>query len=220
MKHYSGNAVNYPCLSAALAIVILCVFGSHAQTFNQDPGHKEYLSVNGVKFSSPKGFDAQRLTTNEKVAYVPHEKYDLGLLVAVAEGPMDAEYTEGLASLAASHLFPKEKEGYSWKKLDGYEKVSKYEVGGGMLQGFNGHQRVVMQYRQLKVGGKDIVVGYSFGLGRGNEAKVLFDRNLGGDSMPGWYAQAHVIASITGEKYIDINPGTSVIAAPPPGLKN
>ena len=220
MKRYSRNAVNYTYLVAAVAIIVLCIFSSHAQTFNQDPGHKEFLSVDDLKVSLPNGFDTQRLRLSDKVAYVPHQKYDLGLLIGVAEKPIDAEYTERLASLAASHLFPKEKGGYHWKKLlAGYQKVSKYEVGGGMLQGFNGHQRVLMQYRQLKVSGKDIVVGYSFGLGRGDEAKVLFDRNLGGDSMPGWYAQAHIVASITGEKYIEINPGTS-IAAPPPGRKN
>jgi hypothetical protein len=33
-------------------------------------------------------------------------------------------------------------------------------------------------------------------------------------SMPGWYAQAHVIASITGEKYERINPGTEIIGTP------
>lgn len=220
MKHYSRNVANDARIpgtfSAALFIMVLCVCSSHAQTFNQDPGHKEYLSVNGVKFSSPEGFDTQRRKVNERVAYVPHEKYDLGLLVAVPEKPVDVEYTGWLASLAASHLFPKETGSFSWKKLDGYQKVSKYEVGGGMLQGFNGHQRVLMQYRQLKVSGKDIVVGYTFGLGRGTEAGSLFNRNLGGDSMPGWYAQAHVLASITGEKYVEINPGTSIIAAPPP----
>ena len=31
--------------------------------------------------------------------------------------------------------------------------------------------------------------------------------------MPGWYAQAHIIASVTGEKYEQINPGT-VISGP------
>ena len=220
MKRNSRNAVICTHLLAALAVLVLYVFSSLAQTFNQDPGHKEYVSVNGVKFSSPNGFDTQRLKVNENVAYVPHQKYDLGLLVAASEKPIDFDYTERLASLATSHLFPKEKGGYSWKKLGGYQKVSKYEVGGGMLQGFNGHQRVLMQYRQLQIGGKDIVVGYSFGLGRGPEAGRLFDRNLGGDSMPGWYAQAHIIASITGEKYTEINPGTSIISAPPPERKN
>jgi hypothetical protein len=208
-------------LTIAVAVTALGITNL-AQKINLDPGHKEYLLVNGVKFSSPNGFGTQQSESNEQVAYVPHQKYDLGLLVAAPEKPIDDDYIRGLASLAASNLFPSEKPSYSWKRLEGYEKVSKYEVGGGMVQGFNGHQRVLMQYRQIKVRGKDVVVAYTFGLGRGNETKLLFDRNLGGDSMPGWYAQAHIIASITGEKYDEINPGSDfpIITAPPPGRKN
>lgn len=225
MKHSSQNPDGHTPLSTgliiAITLIVMCVGISSAQKLDQDPGHREYLSVNGVKFSSPNGFDAQSLKTKEQVAYVRHQKYDLGLLVAVPEKAIDDDYIEWLAPLAASHLFPGEKASYSWKRLEGYKRVSKYEVGGGMLQGFNGHQRVLMQYRQVKINGRDVVVGYAFGLGRGNETKLLFDRNLGGDSMPGWYAQAHIIASITGEKYDEINPGTSfIIAAPLPERKN
>lgn len=84
--------------------------------------------------------------------------------------------------------------------------MSKLEVRGGMLQGFNGRQRVFIQYRVLKAQGKEVMVGYVFGLGEEEQASMLFERNLGGDSMPGTYAQAHVIASITGEKYNTIIP--------------
>ena len=226
LKHKSRNPAGHIRLSGVLmiSIVLSVLVISHggAQKLNLDPGHKEYLLVNGIKFSSPNGFGTQLLKTDEEVAYVPHQKYDLGLLVAVPGKPIDGDYIGWLASLAALNMFPNEKPSYSWKKLEGYQRVSKYEVGGGMLQGFNGHQRVLMQYRQIKVNGKDVVVAYTFGLGRGSETKLLFDRNLGGDSMPGWYAQAHIIASITGEKYDDINPGTgiNIITAPPPRRKN
>jgi hypothetical protein len=48
------------------------------------------------------------------------------------------------------------------------------------------------------------------------DAKWLFDLDgSAGMSMPGWYAQAHIIASVTGEKYERINPGTELIAVPP-----
>lgn len=32
------------------------------------------------------------------------------------------------------------------------------------------------------------------------------------DPVPDWYAQAHIIASLTGEKYTEINSGTSIKA--------
>lgn len=200
-----------------LALVALFVNGSNAQEFNQDPGHKEYLSINGLRFSSPNSFDTGRLKSTEQVMYVPHEEYDLGLFVAVPVKPVDADCVRELSTLVASYLFPKNRAEYSWKKLEGYRKVSKFEVSGALMQGFNGRQRVLVQYRQIRVNGREAIVGYTFGLGRGTEAKQLFEQNLGGDSMSGRDAQAHVIASITGEKYKEINPGTfSTIELLPP----
>ncbi len=69
-------------LRLLLAFAFLCAGVSNAQKLSQDPGHKEYLSISGVRFSSPNGFDAQRFKTEANVAYVPHQKYDLGLFVA------------------------------------------------------------------------------------------------------------------------------------------
>jgi hypothetical protein len=200
---------------AALILIALWVDDSNAQELDQDPGHKEYLSINGLRFSLPNDFDTRRLKATDQIIYVPHEEYDLGLFVAVPDKAVNAEYIRELSALVASYLFPKEKPGYSWKRLEDYWKVSKFEFGGGMMQGFNGRRRVLVQYRQIRVSGREAIAGYTFGLGRGSEAKRLFEKNLGGDSMPGWYAQAHVIASITGEKYKEINPGTSFISAPP-----
>lgn len=201
-------------LLATLALLLICLSNIRAQKLNQDPGHKDYLSISGIKFSSPDGFAIQRKKIVGEVVYVPHEKYDLGIFVAIPDKLVGDEYIQQLSNLVAGHLFPKEKNAYSWKKLDAYEKVSKFEVGGGMFQGFNGQQRVFVQFREIKINGKDVIVGYTFGLGRGDEAKVMFERNYGGNSMPGWYAQAHIIASITGEQYEDINPGTMIISRP------
>jgi hypothetical protein len=64
--------------------------------------------------------------------------------------------------------------------------------------------------------GREVLVGYITQLGNDhNEARYLFEQEGAcGMSMPGWYAQAHILASITGEKYEQINPGTSIIAEP------
>ncbi|HEX5731961.1 MAG TPA: hypothetical protein VF131_03920 [Blastocatellia bacterium] len=196
------------------------ISGTSTQSSYTDPGHKEYVEVGDVRFSCPKYFSLQQKQTNNQIAYMRHDKYDLGLIVAVADQSIDDEYINRIAALVSSHLFPKESSPYSWKRMEEYQKVSKFEVGGGMVQGFNGHQRIFLQYRILKSKGKEVVVGYGFGMGTGKEAGILFERNLGGDSMPGWYAQAHIIASITGEKYEQINPPGSRIAAPPPPGKN
>ena len=204
-------------LLTALALLALFAPDSAAQRLNQDPGHREYLTVGGMRFSSPNGFASERRQATEQFVYIPHPRYDLGLFVAVPERTVNSEYINNLASRFASYLFPNEPPRYAWKQLEeGYRRVSRNEEEGGMIQGFNGQQRVLMQYRQLDINGKRVIVGYAFGLGRGNEARALFERNLGGDSMPGWFAQAHIIASLTGERYEEINPGTVIYGRPAP----
>ena len=196
---------------------MLSVSGASAQGLIQDPGHSSFLTVENVKFSCPKDFACQRSRADGAAVYIPHLKYDLELVVGVVPSDAGRETIEQLARLAASHVFPKERAPYLWKHLGpdnliaAGKHVSKFETGNGALQGFNGKQRVVFQYRQVKANDKEVIIGYLFGLGRGGEAKSLFEQNLGGDSMLGWYSQAHIIASLTGEKYTDINPGTEIV---------
>jgi hypothetical protein len=208
-------------LTAQLPTVVVClslICATNAQSINTDPGNKETLSISGVTFSCPKHFNIEREHIDKEFVYMRHDKYDLGLFVVATEKTdVDNDYVHKLANLMSNYLFPQELETFSWKQLGGYEKASKFEIAGGMMQGFNGLQRVFVQYRQLHITGRQVIVGYVFGLGRGDDARQLFERNLGGDSMPGWYAQAHIIASITHERYDQINQPGSRIAARPPG---
>jgi hypothetical protein len=195
---------------------LLVAAGSQAQSMNSDPGHKEYVSLGEIQLSCPNEFNVQRQHTNDTLAYMQHKEYELALFVGVANQKVDNEYIKQLITTVSSYLFPKEKPSYKWKRLDSYQKMSQLESGGEQLQGFNGKQRLSMQYRKLKVQGKEILVGYVFTLGGGDLAKELFDRNLGGDSMPGSYAQAHIIASITKEKFENLTRGGLISAPPPP----
>jgi hypothetical protein len=195
---------------------LLIVASSKAQSMNSDPGHKEYVSLGEIQLSCPNEFNVQRQHTNDTLAYMQHKEYELALFVAVANQKVDSEYIKQLASTLSAYLLPKDKPSYKWKPLDAYQKMSQFESGGEQIQGFNGKHRLCVQYRKLKVQGKEILVGYLFTFGDGDLAKELFDRNLGGDSMPGSYAQAHIIASITKEKFENLTRGGLISAPPPP----
>jgi len=94
------------------------------------------------------------------------------------------------------------------------QKVSDFQTGGGNTKGLHSKRFIQTDYIVLHVR-RDVIVGYVSKFGRDNEAKFLFDfKGPAGMSMPGWYAQAHVIASVTGEKYERINPGTVIIGTP------
>lgn len=195
---------------------LLVVGSSKAQSMNSDPGHKEYVSLADVQFSCPKEFNVQRPQTNDTLAYMQHKEYELALFVTIPNQKVDSEYIKQLASTLSAYLLPKDKPSYKWKRLDAYQKMSQFESGGEQIQGFNGKHRLSVQYRKLQIQGKEILVGYLFTFGDGDLAKMLFDRNLGGDSMPGSYAQAHIIASITKEKFENLTRGGLISAPPPP----
>jgi hypothetical protein len=198
-------------------ILIVLISGSaSAQLPSQDPGHKEDAEVAGVKFSVPNGFNLEK-SPDSTVAFMRHDKYDLALFVGVPGRQVDDEYLTGLSNTLVSLLFPKEK-GFRWKLLPSGsdKKVSKFQTASGNTKGYNGDKLFQTDYITVKVDGREIMVGYITRLGQySNDEKYLFDqKGAGGFSMPGWYAQAHILASVTGEKYEQINPGTVIRATP------
>lgn len=143
-----------------------------------------------------------------------HEQYDLALFVAVPGKQADDQYLTSLSNRLVSQLFPNEKS-FRWKLLpsDSDKKVSRFQTADGSAKGFNDKKLFETHYISVKVKDREILVGYITQLGQfSNNAKFLFDlKGSAGMSMPGWYAQAHILASITDEKYEEINPGTFII---------
>lgn len=186
-----------------------------AQLPSQDPGHKEYAEVGGVKFSVPKRFDLQK-PSDQNIAFMLRAEYGLGLFVAVPDGTINEAYLTKLSNNVAAKLFPQDR-GFDWKILphESSQKVSDFAVATGNTKGFVPKKLVQTDYIALNVNGRNVIVGYVNRLGSDADARYLFNlKGPAGMSMPGWYAQAHVIASITGEKYERINPGTKITGAP------
>ena len=187
-----------------------------AQSNSQDPGHKENAEIADVKFSVPKRFNLEK-SSNPRVAFMRNESIGhLALFVAIPKEKVNDKYLTQLSNTLVSLLIPEEKD-FKWKVLPPFSerKRSKYQTGKGNTKGFNQRKFFQTDYKILKVKNREIIVGYITKLGEDREAKFLFDtdRPMGG-SAPGWYAQAHIIASITGEKYEEINPPTILRTAP------
>lgn len=185
---------------------------------SQDPGHKEDAEVARVKFSVPQDFSIEK-SSDVRVAFMRHEKYDLALFVAVPDEQISDEYLIRLSNGVVAQMLPQEKS-FKWKMLPDKTsgKVSKHQTTGGNTKGFNKKLFVQTDYIVVKVKDREIIIGYITGLGSERDAERLFNlEGVGGMSMPGWYAQAHILASITGEKYEDINPGTFIRSVPAPG---
>lgn len=209
MKNIAHVLVSFVC-------VVMSFGSATAQLPSQDPGHKEDAEVAGVKFSVPNGFNLEK-SSDSRVAFMRHKQYDLALFVAVPEAQVDDKYLTSLSNTLVLQLFPKEKD-FQWKMLpsESESNVSRFQTADGNTKGFNGKKFFQTDYITVKVKDREILVGYITQLGQyGNNAKYLFDlTGVGGMSMPGWYAQAHILASVTGEKYEDINPGTVIRTTP------
>lgn len=213
--------IRFTVISLLMAVAILSTAAStFGQGFSlassQDPGHQEFSSVSGVKFSVPKGYTLEK-SSDPSISLMRHKKYALGLFVAVPTGAPDGDYLKQLSNSLTAIMDPTQKK-FEWKVLPGPEddKVSRFQTGGGNTKGYNGKKFYQTDYIVVNVGGKVSLIGYITELGQfNNSQKFLYDlKGPGGMSMPGWYAQAHIIASVTGEKYEEINKGTFITGTP------
>jgi len=221
MTHYYRKSLNsrpqkIARLVGGLAFLLLSLGSSAAQLPSQDPGHKEDAHVAGVNFSVPNSFNVES-GAELRIAFMRHKKYDLALFVAVPERTADDNYLTSLSESLVSQLAPNDKN-FRWKVLPSAtdSKVSKFQTAGGNTKGFNGKKFFLTNYITVNVNDREILVGYITQLGEyDNSQRYLFDsEGAAGASMPGWYAQAHILASITGEKYAEINPGTFIRGTP------
>lgn len=176
---------------------------------------KTSCQIGETKFACPKYFKLLSVNPDHSIAIFTQKKYGVGLFVASPQpGLNEDQLISDLAKTILAKLFPKEPQMTSWKAIPMSDRASKFEVGGGIAQGFNGNLSVLVKYRHLRFNGKDFFVGYASEFGRGPAARESFERGLGGDSMPGCNASVEIIHSITGEKVDDNNPCELVVTLP------
>jgi hypothetical protein len=172
-------------------------------------------TIGDLHFACPKNFKPLRLEPAQQFALFSWKKYDVGLFVA---SPLpdfnEPTFMTNVTKISLAKMFPQAPQTFAWKPINYSGRISKFEIGGGVAQGFNGSMGVLIKYRRLKINGRDIIVGYASEFGRGAEAKETFGRGLGGDSMPGCYALVDTIYSITGEKMPENNPCDLIVSIP------
>jgi hypothetical protein len=160
-----------------------------------------------LHFACPQGFKPVPLDSVQPFSFFHYKKYEVGLFIASPpQGFDERAFMANITKTTLAKMFPKESQKFSWKPVAFSDSFSKFEVGGGMVLGFNGSLAVLIKYRHLKLNGREIIVGYTSQFGRSAQGKEAFEQGLGGDSMPGCYATVDVIYSITGEKVAESNP--------------
>lgn len=186
----------------------------------QDPGHKEYSEVAGVKFSIPVGFDLRQPAPGADLAYMHDRRSSLGLYVAVPGAkPVDDAYVTSVSKTVAALALPGAGD-LKWKFVFFNEETgaSKFQTASGVAKGLSGKTYIQIDYLAVKVEGREVLIGYVTQSGSypGSNLKEMFSADgPGGLSMPAWYAHAHVVASVTGEKYRELNPGIRLVTPTP-----
>ncbi len=207
-------------------LIAICSFAYLSSGMNLSLGQKssdqslQKLSckAGNLSFACPEGFKLMPVESDKNLALLFQKKDGLGMFVIAPDTGFDEQKLMGdVTKTALAKFFPKESQSFSWKPINYSDSVSKYEVGGGMVKGFNGRLSVVIKYRHVKANGRDIFVGYVAEFSKGSEAKEFFEGAGYGDSMAGCNAAVEVIYSITGEKIDEDHFPCELVAPAPAG---
>ena len=190
-----------------LAILMIIACGltnviSEAGQVSTDPGSAGFYTVGGIRFSIPKGFRVLNKMSNADTSVLSNKKYAAGLIVKRVESKLSEKDAASLGSTVLQNCFS-DNASFEWKRLEGDKEISKLEIQTERLLGFNGKGQALFQFRVVEAKGRKALVGYFAYPPARPDDKERFDKGLGFDP-PGDYAQAHIIASVTGESYDSI----------------
>jgi hypothetical protein len=199
----------------------VCLLTGANLTFGQKPsrqGSQKSCRAGKLSFVCPEGFKSVSTESEQNFALLFHKKQKLGLFVAMPERDFDERKVASDATKTAlAKFYPEESQAWRWKPVNYSDTVSKYEVGGGMVEAFNGDLLVVIKYRRVKVNDKEIFVGYVANIIRGKEAQDSFEGAGYTDSLAGCNAAVEVIYSFTGEKINEEDPPCVFVTSRPVG---
>jgi len=200
------------------SIFFVSVYGLPLSTktgFTSANGSNPDITLNGLRFSIPKGYVRVAGNEVENSVFLFHKKYNEGFFISVPTTPFDlAKLLENNTDIALTKFFPKGPQNYHWKPLTDRRMISKFEIGASKAMGFNETNLVIMQVHHFLFAGRHIFIGDLFKWTHGDN-KEMFARGLGGDSMQGCNDLVEVVYSITGEKIDETNSPCELIALPP-----
>jgi hypothetical protein len=167
-----------------------------------DPGSAGMETVGGLRFSCPNRFRRSDVLSTSKIAYLMDDGSSIGLIVRKIHGKLNEKESRALASEVVGQYLVEDAT-IQWKSLDRGDAISKYEIQTESFLGFNGTKLVLFQFRIVEAKGQKIMVGYFASPSPRGDEKERFNQGEG-FSCNCDDAQAHVIASITGETFESI----------------
>lgn len=158
-------------------------------------------SLGGVRYEVAPGYAAAPALTDDRVAVFRSEGTNSGLFVALLAGnaERDAVIDEVLRRVGMSAV-PGEPQSFRWQRREGKPaSTSGTEVHTERRMGYNGKTIVMVQLRQIRHGGRDVLTGYYWRGAQGPEAARMLSMDVHMDSYPAGEASAWLIQSIVGE---------------------
>jgi len=188
---------------AAILVLWISNIGSAAQK-------QKTITLDGITFKMPKGYKlfANQPASGSALMFGTNQD---GIFMAVSQGPTPKDPSDIVKS-ELKQLYPKESQVYSWKELPLPNRLSKFEVSGLAVNGYNGNQMVKVVFRNVAIGDKILVVGEIDELAHGAEARQRFEGNMETISLGLCNVFVEAIFPLTKEKIDPKNPPCELIA--------
>ena len=139
-------------ISFALALVVTLGLAA--------PSNTSDCSVGDVHFVCPKNFKPVPLDSTQQFALYHWKKYYVGVFVASpASGYDESKFMANIVKTSLAKIFPRDSQDFSWKGVPYSGRISRFEIDGSILQGFNGSLGVLIKYRRLNFNDRHIIVG-------------------------------------------------------------
>jgi len=188
------------------ALILSMIVGNSAAGQAQqtsDPGSAGMETLGGLRFSCPYRFRRSDVLSTSKIVYLMDDGSSIGLVVRKISGKLSEKESRALASeIVGQYLV--EDATIQWKSLERDDAISKHEIQTERFLGFNGTKLVLFQFRIIEAKGQKIMVGYFASPSPRGDEKERFGQGEN-FSCNCDDAQAHVIASITGEPFESIS---------------
>lgn len=209
-----------PLVMQNLFLVLLIGLASACSSPRQTSGVMT-TGAQEVAYTTPDGYSEVANQSTDGITLFSNERYHNGLFVATlpseaARANLMLAVQERVARVAASG----ESQVFDWAPNTaptGNQPASAYEVFNERRHGFNGESRIVVQFRQIRKDGRDLLTGYYYVSGNGAEAAQQFRGNSVGDSAGAGADWAKLVGSLIGEEPRNMSAPPPPAGPPPPG---
>jgi hypothetical protein len=208
----SRSATHLLTARSAIKLLIVGVLSCSSQGAAQRPkaNTNRTVTLDGTTLKLPKGYKLAPTQPSANSVLLLGQDQN-GIFFVVTQGANANDPSE-IVKYVLKQLYSKDSQQYSWKEMPLPKRLSKFELSGLAVRGYNGNQLVSVKFRHVAIGEKVLTVGEIIEIARGNEARTIFEGNLEAISLGLCNVFIEVVFPLTKEKLDPRNPPCELVA--------